>query len=523
MSKAYYNDAAEREANKIGEKFAHSSDVAQDMARAYHTDFSNVKIHTDDAADRRVKAAGKDALVSGNNLFFGKGIFESREPAAKALVGHELAHTMQQDVVGGTVAESAPMGAVQGGVKDWFENLFSFFKGGKKEAEEERQSIAPMADADIDAIQLSTAPQYTQGMSNKEKFAVGGRQHATDQYKKDHFSERDGLNDYIQDQYKGTEQEKLLMTGALTNASTTTNVNGLMYIRMLQVLDGSLGEGMSKEDIKGLYDDLLGGGNIALKHQEINKIKQTYHQTVKMINYYKNDINMLKKQRGKDAKAKLASKEKSLALYEEKLTKTIPEQMMKLNEQYGTYSQEEVEEADQKFDRGFLKLKGMYLKKLRHLKEKYGTYPTQMHPDDFISKIGIDYFEDTSILQDTAQMITGGAKYFDFENNPDDAEFRLLSNYYQNANSQLGMYFGADANMGSSEKEFDPTKDGLDFAENRGYMNQLMGDEAQIRELDGGNVTGFDRKQQISYNKNVQKRYEEKGWLARLLGRFKKR
>ncbi|MBR2382955.1 MAG: hypothetical protein IKA89_04325, partial [Anaerotignum sp.] len=187
----------------------------------------------------------------------------------------------------------------------------------------------------------------------------------------------------------------------------------------------------------------------------------------------------------KDARAKLASKEKSLALYEEKLTKTIPEQMMKLNEQYGTYSQEEVEEADQKFDRGFLKLKGMYLKKLRHLKEKYGTYPTQMHPDD--------------------------------------AEFRLLSNYYQNANSQLGMYFGADANMGSSEKEFNPTKDGLDFAENRGYMNQLMVDEAQIRELDGGNVTGFDRKQQISYNKNVQNRYEDKGWLARLLGRFKKR
>ena len=44
MSKAYYNDAAEREANKIGEKFMNSSDVVADMGRAYNADFSNVKI-----------------------------------------------------------------------------------------------------------------------------------------------------------------------------------------------------------------------------------------------------------------------------------------------------------------------------------------------------------------------------------------------------------------------------------------------------------------------------------------------
>ena len=129
MGKTFHAEKAEQEANKIGMKFAHSSDVVKDMSRAYNVDFSSIRVHTDSAADSRVKAAGKDALAQGNNLFFGKGIFESSEPDAKALVAHEFAHTMQQGVVGdAAVAESVPMGAAQGGVRDWFKRMF-----GKKE------------------------------------------------------------------------------------------------------------------------------------------------------------------------------------------------------------------------------------------------------------------------------------------------------------------------------------------------------------------------------------------------------
>ena len=59
----------------------------------YHTDFSNIRIHTDDAA--------------------------------KALVGHEFAHIMQKGTVGGemTVQESVSMGAEQGGA------IWNCFKG----------------------------------------------------------------------------------------------------------------------------------------------------------------------------------------------------------------------------------------------------------------------------------------------------------------------------------------------------------------------------------------------------------
>lgn len=134
MGKRFNPELAEMEANKIGLEFAHSNDVVKDMSRAYHVDFSNIKVHTDSAADHKVKAAGKDALAQGNDIFFGKGIFESSDPAAKGLVAHEFAHTMQQGTAMGgemAVAESAPMGMAQGGILDWFRNLF----GGKKKTQ----------------------------------------------------------------------------------------------------------------------------------------------------------------------------------------------------------------------------------------------------------------------------------------------------------------------------------------------------------------------------------------------------
>lgn len=106
---------AEKEADKIGEKFAYSSDVIRDMSRAYHVDFSNVQIHTDEAAAQKVREAGKDGLAMGNHLFFGRGIFQSSAPEDKMLVAHELVHTMQQGVTdGGTaVSEHVPMGMAQ--------------------------------------------------------------------------------------------------------------------------------------------------------------------------------------------------------------------------------------------------------------------------------------------------------------------------------------------------------------------------------------------------------------------------
>lgn len=144
MGKTFNYDRAEQEANKIGLEFAHSNDVVKDMSRAYNMDFSNIRVHTDSAADNKVKAAGKDALAQGNDIFFGKGIFESSDPADKGLVAHEFAHTMQQGAAMGgemSVAESAPMGTAQGGIRDWFRSHFTH-----KGRVARRAAKAPMAD-----------------------------------------------------------------------------------------------------------------------------------------------------------------------------------------------------------------------------------------------------------------------------------------------------------------------------------------------------------------------------------------
>ncbi len=126
MGRLLNNEAAEREANKIAFQFQNSNDVIRDMSRAYNADFSNIRIHTDESADAKVRSAGRDAIASGNDLFFGKGIYESKDPASNALVAHELVHTMQQGVTApeGTVSESAPQGSEQGGLLSWLKRWY---------------------------------------------------------------------------------------------------------------------------------------------------------------------------------------------------------------------------------------------------------------------------------------------------------------------------------------------------------------------------------------------------------------
>lgn len=117
---------AEQEADRIGSRFAYSSDVVADMSRAYHVDFSNIQFHTDENAQQKVKAAGMDGLAQGNHLFFGSGILESNVPEDKELVAHELVHTMQQGVVdgGNIVMEHVPMGTLQYGKRKPFGSVF---------------------------------------------------------------------------------------------------------------------------------------------------------------------------------------------------------------------------------------------------------------------------------------------------------------------------------------------------------------------------------------------------------------
>lgn len=152
MSKHLYESLrAEQEANKVAERFMDSSDVVGDMSRAFGQDLSSVRIHTDEAAAQRVEGTGADAFTAGNDIFFGRGVFHQEDPASRGLLAHELTHAMQQSGEGG-MAESAPAGARQGGILDWFRRKFNF----RKRPEEEAQSMqisAPLS------LQRNTSPE----------------------------------------------------------------------------------------------------------------------------------------------------------------------------------------------------------------------------------------------------------------------------------------------------------------------------------------------------------------------------
>ena len=149
-TKLHLNQAAEREATDIGAKFMHSSDVVGDMSRAYGRDLSSVRIHTGESAARGAAERGVDAFSTGKDVFFARGAFDRSDPASRGLLAHELSHSMQQGVggEGGAVAQSAPMGAAQGGLREWFKGLFGK-SGDAEDSAPEQETDASEPDAQL--------------------------------------------------------------------------------------------------------------------------------------------------------------------------------------------------------------------------------------------------------------------------------------------------------------------------------------------------------------------------------------
>ena len=145
--KLHFDQAAEREATDIGARFMHSSDVVGDMSRAYGRALSSVRIHTDESAARGAAERGVDAFSTGKDVFFGRGAFDRSDPASRGLLAHELSHSMQQGVGGedGAAVHSAPMGAAQGGLLDWFRGLFGKKKKPEMQISEPELQTGPMS------------------------------------------------------------------------------------------------------------------------------------------------------------------------------------------------------------------------------------------------------------------------------------------------------------------------------------------------------------------------------------------
>lgn len=66
------------------------------MESRFAQDFSQVKIHTDEKAQRSAKAVNALAYTVGKNIVFGTGQYEPQTESGKQLLAHELTHVQQQ-------------------------------------------------------------------------------------------------------------------------------------------------------------------------------------------------------------------------------------------------------------------------------------------------------------------------------------------------------------------------------------------------------------------------------------------
>ena len=66
------------------------------MESAFDADFGNVRVHTDEGADRLSRDVGAVAFTTGSDIYFRQGQYDSASAAGRELLAHELTHVIQQ-------------------------------------------------------------------------------------------------------------------------------------------------------------------------------------------------------------------------------------------------------------------------------------------------------------------------------------------------------------------------------------------------------------------------------------------
>ena len=73
------------------------------MERGFGFDFSKVRVHTDEQADRAARSLGAEAFTLGTDVVFRAGAWNPHSYQGQHLLAHELAHVVQQDGQTGVV------------------------------------------------------------------------------------------------------------------------------------------------------------------------------------------------------------------------------------------------------------------------------------------------------------------------------------------------------------------------------------------------------------------------------------
>jgi hypothetical protein len=71
-------------------------DTRTDMESRFGQDFSNVRVHTDSAANESAKSVNAQAYTVGSDIVFQSGNYDPGSDAGKHMLAHELTHVVQQ-------------------------------------------------------------------------------------------------------------------------------------------------------------------------------------------------------------------------------------------------------------------------------------------------------------------------------------------------------------------------------------------------------------------------------------------
>jgi hypothetical protein len=79
--------------------------VRAPVERALGADFSQVRLHTGDRADRLNRDLSASAFTTGRDIYFRRGAYDPQHPAGQETLAHELAHVVQQQTAGAPVIQ----------------------------------------------------------------------------------------------------------------------------------------------------------------------------------------------------------------------------------------------------------------------------------------------------------------------------------------------------------------------------------------------------------------------------------
>lgn len=135
--------------------------VRTDMEARMGQDFSDVRVHNDDAADASARSVSSHAYTVGSNIVFQRGAYDPGSTAGQKMLAHELTHVVQQrsgpvdgTPVGGGISVSDPSDRFERAAEANAEQVMS--QPAQRQAD---AAVQRASDASLGAVQREEAPE----------------------------------------------------------------------------------------------------------------------------------------------------------------------------------------------------------------------------------------------------------------------------------------------------------------------------------------------------------------------------